>query len=153
LRRSLKLISGLDEGAEVDEIQEMSDLSTIHRVAAEKVALMLDLEFERPRELEALATAVGLSPFQLSRAFHAHQGVTIPGYVRRLRMEKAAKMMVTTSLLIGEIARAVGYSSMSAFNRGFTREMRQGPSEYREAVRASSQPFASVPVPVPVRKL
>ena len=107
---------------------------------------MLDLEFENPRELEALAQAVGLSPFQLSRAFHGHHGVTIPGYLRRLRMEKAAKMITTTDLLIGDIARAVGYASMSAFNRAFTREMHKGPNEYRGSVRASAKAFASAPV-------
>ncbi|HSI64264.1 MAG TPA: AraC family transcriptional regulator [Candidatus Saccharimonadia bacterium] len=127
----------------------MSDLQASHRDAAGKVAAILDLEFENPRVLEALAGAVGLSPYQLSRAFHAHHGVTIPGYLRRLRMNKAAKLMAATDLLIGDIARSVGYASMSAFNRAFIREMHKGPSEYRESLRASARPFASEPVREP----
>jgi AraC-like DNA-binding protein len=39
----------------------------------------------------------------------------------------------------------VGYASVSAFNRAFIREMRNGPGEYRHAARAGARPVPPLP--------
>jgi AraC-like DNA-binding protein len=103
--------------------------------AADKAARILDLEFDKPRSLTALSLELGLSPTQLSRAFHSRHGVTIPGYVRRLRTTLASHLLSTTDMMIGEIGLAVGYHSMSAFVRGFTRESGRTPSTFRAEAR------------------
>lgn len=106
--------------------------------AADKAARILDLEFDRPRSLTALSLEVGLTPTQLSRAFHARHGVTIPGYVRRLRATLASHLLSTTDMMIGEIGLAVGYHSISAFVRGFTRESGRTPSTFRAEARTQT---------------
>lgn len=114
----------------------MSKVQERDEDAADKAARILDLEFDNPRSLTVLAVDVGLSPTQLSRAFHSRHGVTIPGYVRRLRTTLASHLLSTTDMMIGEIGLAVGYHSMSAFVRGFTRESGRTPSTFRAEARA-----------------
>lgn len=84
-----------------------------------------------------------MTPFQLSRLFRRYHGETIPGYIRRLRMARAASMLVKSSMMIGQISSAVGYQSLGAFVRGFTRELGKTPSIYRKEARANRDPQRS----------
>lgn len=102
-----------------------------HINSAIEVARMLDADHLKVASLEELARAVGISPFQLSRSFHMHHGVTIPGYVRRLRTRRAAELLASTDLSVTEIAGEVGYHSLSAFVRAFQREQGKVPTRYR----------------------
>lgn len=109
--------------------------------SAQEAARMLDADHLKAPSLEELAKAVGISPFQLSRSFHTQHGVTIPGYIRRLRMNRAAELLVTTDLSVTEIASEVGYQSLSAFVRGFQREQGKVPTRYRAEMRTNAHSF------------
>ena len=120
----------------------MAELPATHREAAEKVGHRLDLEYVDPPSLSTLAMGVGLSPFQLSRIFGTHHGMSIPRYIRRLRLARAAELLATTDRMVGEVMAEVGYSSASAFVRAFTEETGRTPSEHRAVVREAARPFA-----------
>ncbi len=116
----------------------MSDRQ-LHKIpAAQRVAELIEGSLENPPSLRTLAQEVGLTSFQLSRVFHRYHGETIPGYLRRLRMARAASLLATSNMMIRQIAFAVGYTSLGAFVRGFTRELGNTPSAYRKAVRSRS---------------
>jgi AraC-like DNA-binding protein len=82
-----------------------------------------------------LAGETSLSPFQLSRLFGRITGKTIPGMLREKRMEVSAELLKQSDARIGEVAVKVGYSSLSAFNRAFTREIGIAPLKYRKNFR------------------
>lgn len=84
-----------------------------------------------------------MTPFQLSRLFKRYHGETIPGYIRRLRMARAASMLTKSNMMIGQISHAVGYQSLGAFVRGFTREIGKTPSAYRKESRATREQHRS----------
>ncbi|RBP46264.1 AraC-like DNA-binding protein [Roseimicrobium gellanilyticum] len=105
---------------------------TTGRLLAERAASILLQDIVHPPTLEALSSQVGLTSFQLSRLFGAVMGRTIPGLLRQQRMERAASLLLESKSSVGEIASTVGYHSMSAFCRGFEREMNMTPSEYRQ---------------------
>lgn len=92
---------------------------------------MIDSDVVNPPSLSEIALAVGLSPFQMSRLFYRINGVSIPEYIRRRRVEAAEELLKTTQLNVGEIASRVGYKSMAAFSRAFLRERGQNPSRLR----------------------
>lgn len=69
--------------------------------------------------LEELGREVGCSHFYLSRTFSREMGMTIPQYVRRLRMEKAAELLKSGKYNVTEAALEVGYSSLSHFSQAF----------------------------------
>jgi AraC-like DNA-binding protein len=47
-------------------------------------------------------------------------------------MHRAGEMLRSTGQNIGDVAFAVGYYSISAFSRAFSREMGMTPSEFRK---------------------
>jgi AraC-like DNA-binding protein len=85
----------------------------------EKVVAVLREKISSPPTLEELGRAVGCSPFHLSRTFSAATGLTIPQYVRQLRMEHAAELLKSGKFNVTEAALEVGYASLSHFSQAF----------------------------------
>jgi AraC-like DNA-binding protein len=92
------------------------------RVARERVKRAQELiarNLAQPPTLEMLGQEVGCSPFHLSRIFSREVGLTIPQYLRNLRMERAAELLRTGRYNVTEAATEVGYSSLSHFSKAF----------------------------------
>ncbi len=92
------------------------------RVARERVERtkeLLQRDLANPPTLELLGQEVGCSPFYLSRIFSREVGLTIPQYLRNLRMERAAELLRTGRYNVTEAATEVGYSSLSHFSKAF----------------------------------
>ena len=92
------------------------------RVARERVERTKELlarNLASPPTLETLGQEVGCSPFYLSRIFSREAGLTIPQYLRDLRMERAAELLRTGRYNVTEAATEVGYSSLSHFSKAF----------------------------------
>ncbi len=93
-----------------------------NRLAAERserVVALLQQHLSEPLTLEEIGRAVGCSPFHLSRTFSAAMGMTIPQYLRQLRMERAAELLKSGKFNVTEAALEVGYSSLSHFSQAF----------------------------------
>ena len=98
-----------------------------------KARAFLESHLEETLDLQAIATAVGCSPFYLSRTFSATTGMTISQYVRKLRIEKAAELLVTGRYNVSEAAVEVGYQSLSHFSKAFQQVKGCLPSKYEAA--------------------
>jgi len=85
----------------------------------EKVIALLGKDLENPPNLEEIGRAVGCSPFHLSRTFSSATGMTIPQYIRQLRMERAAELLRSGKFNVTEAALEVGYASLSHFSQAF----------------------------------
>jgi len=92
------------------------------RVARERVERTKELlvrDLANPPSLEMLGQEVGCSPFHLSRMFSREVGLTIPQFLRNLRMERAAELLRSGRYNVTEAATEVGYSSLSHFSKAF----------------------------------
>lgn len=92
------------------------------RVAQERVERTKELiarDLANPPTLEMLGQEVGCSPFHLSRIFSKEVGLTIPQFLRNLRMERAAELLRSGRYNVTEAATEVGYSSLSHFSKAF----------------------------------
>jgi AraC-like DNA-binding protein len=92
------------------------------RVARERVERAKELltrDLASPPNLETLGQEVGCSPFYLSRIFSREVGLTIPQYLRNLRMERAADLLRSGRYNVTEAATEVGYASLSHFSKAF----------------------------------
>jgi AraC-like DNA-binding protein len=92
------------------------------RVARDRVARTKELlarDLANPPTLEMLGREVGCSPFYLSRSFSREVGLTIPQYLRKLRMERAAELLRMGRHNVTEAATEVGYASLSHFSKAF----------------------------------
>jgi AraC-like DNA-binding protein len=92
------------------------------RVAHERVertTAILRSHLADPPDIEALGAQVGCSSFYLSRLFSKEMGMTIPQYLRQIRMERAAELLLGGRHNVTETAMEVGYSSLSHFSKAF----------------------------------
>jgi len=83
--------------------------------------------------LAKVAKIAGISANYLSEKFKEVTGVNFVDYVTRIRTEKARERLENSNLRISEIAFAVGFQSLSQFNRIFKKLTRKSPSAYRAA--------------------
>ncbi len=100
------------------------------RERVERVVALLRQHLVEPLSLEEIGREAGCSPFHLSRTFSAETGTTIPQYLRRLRMERAAELLQSGKCNVTEAALEVGYSSLSHFSQSFCQEMGCCPGLY-----------------------
>ena len=103
------------------------------RVARERVARVVSIlrgRLAEPPSLVEIGREVGCSPFHLSRTFSQEMGMTIPQYLRKLRMERAAELLRSGHHNVTEAALEVGYSSLSHFSLAFCQTMGCCPGLY-----------------------
>ena len=81
--------------------------------------------------LGKVANAVRINPTHLSEKFKQVTGVKFVDYVAQIRFERAKKLLEDVDLRVSEIAFAVGFQSLSQFNRVFKRLSRKSPTEHR----------------------
>jgi AraC family transcriptional regulator len=115
----------------------------LDRERVEKVKAIVAANYETPPSLAQIATSVGMSPFYLSRTFSRLTGETIPLFLRRVRVERAAEMLRAGTHNVTEAAFAVGYSSLGHFAKAFTEMLGSTPASYaqnRSAVLRAEDP-------------
>ena len=91
----------------------------VARERVERTTAILRSHLADPPDIDALGAQVGCSSFYLSRLFSKEMGMTIPQYVRQIRMERAADLLLGGRHNVTEAAMEVGYSSLSHFSKAF----------------------------------
>lgn len=113
------------------------------------IAQRLDDESLEPAHL---AKAANLALHHFHRVFRAQTGETVMQHVRRLRLERAARTLRTTSApeRLLEVALEAGYESHEAFTRAFQARFGVAPSTWRQTPRVlpTTPPVAQVSVRV-----
>jgi AraC-like DNA-binding protein len=82
--------------------------------------------------LSKVAKAVNINANHLSEKFKQVTGINFVEYVARTRFEKACKLLQNADLRVSEIAFAVGFQSLSQFNRVFKKLSGKSPIQFRE---------------------
>jgi len=81
--------------------------------------------------LRRVAKAVNIHPNYLSEKFKQVTGMNFVEYIARARFAAACDLLRNGNLRISEIAFAVGFQSLSQFNRVFKRLSGKSPTQYR----------------------
>lgn len=97
--------------------------------------------------LEALADVAGTSPRHLSRLFNEHAGVSVPGYVGRLRVVLAGDFLRYSALDLESIAHKVGFASTRQMRRVWAQFHDEPPSRMRQSQPGAQLPHFSSPSP------
>ena len=82
--------------------------------------------------LEDVARVAGVHPAHLSRLFRARHGCSVGEYIRRLRVDLAARELAASRRPIADIAAATGFADQSHFSRVFARLTGMTPGRYRK---------------------
>lgn len=88
--------------------------------------------------LGKVARVAHTSTNYFSEKFREATGMNFVTYVARTRFENAATLLREADLRVSEIAFAVGFQSLSQFNRVFKKFAGKSPTEYRNGDRPSS---------------
>jgi AraC-like DNA-binding protein len=97
---------------------------TRHRVLTEE---------RRSVAVAALASERGMSRSAFSHHFRARTGLTPSRFMTEVRVQEAARLLVTTRLPLERIARDCGFANANHFGKVFRRFRQQRPSAYRHS--------------------
>ncbi|MEM9192048.1 MAG: AraC family transcriptional regulator [Myxococcota bacterium] len=95
---------------------------------------------------EDLAKIAHFSLHHFHRVFRGMTGESVMGFVRRLRLERAAQRLKFGDESVTSVALTTGYGSHEAFTRAFRARFGTNPREYRERERA--EPLKRVKIEV-----
>ncbi|MGM9525615.1 MAG: helix-turn-helix domain-containing protein, partial [Peptococcaceae bacterium] len=108
---------------ETVDLQEGRTIHSITRYLQEHMA--------EDVSLTVLAEQFHLSGQYISQLFKNEIGVNFLAYLTNIRMEKAKKLLLSTSMSIGEISEQLGYGDYRVFTKVFKKSEGITPSQYR----------------------
>jgi len=85
-----------------------------------------------PIGLDEVANAIHVSTFYFCKMFKKATGMTSTDYLGRVRVERAKNLLLNPHLRISEIAYAVGFQSLTHFNRVFQELTGESPTTFRK---------------------
>jgi AraC family transcriptional regulator len=85
-----------------------------------------------PPAVDELAHLAGLSPRHFARRFRQAIGVAPRAFIETRRLQRAKGYLLQGDMNAVEVADALGFGSLSAFSRWFTRHTGVSPSRFRE---------------------
>jgi transcriptional regulator GlxA family with amidase domain len=92
---------------------------------------VLRTRIAEPWTLSSLAEEVHLSRSQLVRSFDATVGLSPMACLRRLRVQKMARLLDSTDLSVAATSRAVGWEDANYGSRCFHADYGMSPTQYR----------------------
>ncbi len=92
---------------------------------------LVHARFMEPLRTSEVAQTVGVHPAHLARGFRTHFRLSMGSYIRRLRLEWAARELVQSETPLATVALAAGFADQSHFTRLFKRHMGLTPNAYR----------------------
>jgi AraC family transcriptional regulator len=117
--------------ADADLEPERTAVSTAAIARVTRAVRMIEEQPATDLTLVRLAREARLSPFHFLRTFESLTGTTPHQYVRRARLRAAARLLVTRSTKILDVALAAGFGDVSNFNHAFRAEFGVSPRIYR----------------------
>lgn len=96
-----------------------------------RIKLYIDNHYDEDLTLQAVADRFNIDRYQLSRAFKKEFGVNYWSQVTKVRMEKAAELLVRTDWKNSRIAEQTGFLDESHFSRTFKKFYGVTPTAYR----------------------
>ena len=97
----------------------------------------IEAHYHEPLTLTKVATVAQLTPSHFCRIFHRFTGVTFRLFLSRTRIAQVCKLLGDQRNSVAQSASAVGFQSISQFNRTFLQQIGQSPSDYRAALFAA----------------
>ncbi|MDR0376216.1 MAG: helix-turn-helix domain-containing protein [Spirochaetaceae bacterium] len=113
-----------------------------HASALRKAERFIWENYTRKISLKEIADASGLSAPYFSTVFKEEMGENLSSYLNRIRIEKAAAMLVESESSLSDIAGACGFEDQSWFSKIFKSYMGVSPGKFRDRGEGTSIYFS-----------
>lgn len=112
--------------------------------------LFIDAHYADDIDIDQIAATACFSKFHFLRLFKQAYHVTPHQYLTQLKIRKA-KALLREGTTITQTCAAVGFTSLSSFNKLFKRHVRVAPSEYATGIRSlhsdiNQNPLSHIPL-------
>jgi two-component system response regulator YesN len=98
----------------------------------EKVKHFIEINCFKKTSLSDASQAVCLSAKYLSRIFKKHSGMTFGEYKRKIKIEKAKELLLSSTRTVAQISCKLGYENTESFIRQFKKLTNNVPTAYRK---------------------
>lgn len=125
-----------------EEGGDVSDDGFSESVSPLSIAPALDYienNYMKQFSIEFLADLCHWSPTHFRRIFNSIMRISPLNYVNNTRIQKSCSLLCSTEDSVLSISEAVGFQSVSSYNRYFFRLMQQSPREYRRQMLQSDK--------------
>ena len=109
----------------------------------ERMLVNVERGFHLGPRIEELAALIGRSRSHVLKLFRRHLGVSAKQHVISRQLREARELLLSTTLPIAEVGKAVGLADPYHFSKLFRRHVGLSPREYR----AKHGPFSTLPKP------
>lgn len=106
---------------------------------------LLTEDLRKHHPAKELADRFGISETSLKNYFRGVYGENLSDYMRSVRMNKAADLLLTTRLSVAQISEQVGYQNQSKFASNFKRCFHLSPLAYRRNHRIAERKGNALP--------
>ncbi|OJV15623.1 MAG: AraC family transcriptional regulator [Dyadobacter sp. 50-39] len=120
---------------QLEQIQDAAghapSLNAVEIGRLHELKTFLDAHFLEEFSLQKLGRICLLNEFKLKKGFRELFGTTVFGYLRKLRMDFAAKLLLDSSKSIEDISQMLGYGHPQHFSTAFKNYHGSRPSDFR----------------------
>jgi AraC-like DNA-binding protein len=103
-----------------------------HRTTNNLLHFLADQYMNPDLTLELTAVKLGINRTKINQLLREESGLTFAGYLNRLRLREAARLLTEKRMGVAETAYAVGFGNVSYFNRAFKKEYGCSPLAYKK---------------------
>ena len=118
------------------ERTQMPELSAAPRQEILDAIAYINAHYAEKIDLETIASQIHLSKYYFCRIFREVTGATVLEYLTNVRLTRAGRLLVESSLAIQEIAQKTGFASLVHFSRTYRNAYGVSPSDTRRRRKA-----------------
>jgi Response regulator containing CheY-like receiver domain and AraC-type DNA-binding domain len=119
-------------------VADLIDMEHQRFSSYDRILEYIDKNFQREISLCDLGEISGFNASYISQLFPKKTGLTLTGYISRVRIEKAKGLLRNSDISIGEVAFAVGFKDQNYFSRVFRDCQGVSPKEYRKQLSGNA---------------
>lgn len=136
--RNLLARNRRDKLSSVKALAEDQPVSIRHEIAQQKERQLFDRFVQLVQEnltnpeytVENIWKDLGINRTRLFNLVKETTGISLGNYIKRIKLERASELLLTTDLNIAEVAYNVGIESHAYFTRSFRAQFGMSPTEY-----------------------
>lgn len=131
---NVRRLRGKFSGAQKqEEKMEKVEVKSNNDALMERIMKCINENLSNPDfNVEKLTGQVGISRAQLHRKMKEITGISAGDFIRNLRLEQAARLIVENKINVTQVAYAVGFNNQTHFSTVFKKHYGMTPTEYAE---------------------